>query len=140
MNRSSVCFVPRAVRGMSLSVLLALVIPALIVALGLAVDGGRQLAAQRQAQALAAQAARAGAEAWSSRLLAGDSDGQVAIEAANGVLVHHLELSAQVSVDNGRTVLVTVDGDISTLFLTLIGVHDLPIDGAASADVHPYEP
>lgn len=49
----------RGQRGFSVSVLVCLLIPILLVCIGLAVDGAAKAAADRRAEAVAAQAARA---------------------------------------------------------------------------------
>ena len=50
-------------RGASMSVLVCLLVPTLLLCIGLAVDGAAKAAADRQAEAVAAQAARTGVDA-----------------------------------------------------------------------------
>ena len=64
-------------RGISVSVLVALLIPVLLLCIGLAVDGAAKAAAGRRAEAVAAQAARAGMDAAAPHLVSG-ADGSAA--------------------------------------------------------------
>lgn len=117
-------------RGSTSSLLVAIIAPALLVLIGLVVDGGGQLAAARQAEGVAAQAARAGVDATPATLNGGLSP-QFAKQAAE----QHLR-------DAGVAGTVTVSGGIvavhttvtyRTVFLGLIGVHALEGEGQASA-------
>ena len=62
-------------RGLSVSVLVCLLVPVLLLCAGLAVDGAGQAAANRRAEAVAAQAARAGMDAAAPLSLAGRDGG-----------------------------------------------------------------
>lgn len=58
-------------RGLSLSPFLVILLPALLVMIGLVVDGGAQAAAARHAERVAASAARAGSDAAAADRLSG---------------------------------------------------------------------
>lgn len=121
---------PRDERGGSSSLLAAIVAPMLLVAVGLVVDGGGQLAATRQAEAVAAEAARAGVAAGPASLTGGLSP----VSARQGAEdhLHSAGVAGAVLVTDGHvTVRTTVDHD--TVFLGLIGIHALQGHGEASA-------
>lgn len=108
---------------------------ALIVAAGLAVDGGRLLAARRQAHDIAAGAARAGAQAVSRRDLRDSMDAQLdpdrAAAAARGYLTRTGH-RGQVRVEGDR-VTVTVDLPTDMVVLGMVGVGPRTAHGTATA-------
>ena len=117
-------------RGGSQSLLAAIVAPMLLVAAGLVVDGGGQMAATRQAQSVAAEAARAGATAGPASLTDTFAPGS-ARQGAEDYL-RRAGVDGTVSVAGGHvTVHTTVDHD--TVFLGLIGIHTMEGHGEASA-------
>src|SRR5699024_6062326 len=95
-------------RGGSSSLLAAIVAPLLLVAAGLVVDGGGQLTATRQAQAVAAEAARAGVGAGPSNLTDTFSAAGARVGAED--YLRRAGVAGTVSVAGGRvTVRTTVD-------------------------------
>lgn len=123
-------------RGLSLSVMLCALIPALVLVIGLAVDGGAQVAANRDAQAVAAVAARHGADAAAGvRLLAGDQH-PAAVAGVAGALATHPEYTSDVQVGQDA-VQVRLTGSVPTKFLSLAGIKTLPVHGSASAAIRP---
>lgn len=120
----------RNLRGASSSLLAAIIAPALLVLVGLVVDGGGQLAAVRQAEAVAAQAARAGVDAMPATLTGGSSP-HLARQAAEQYLAQ-AGVSGTVTI-SGEIVTVHTTVTHRTVFLGLIGVHALDGDGEASA-------
>lgn len=124
-------------RGLSISVLVCLLIPALLLCTGLAVDGAAKAAADRRAEAVAAQAARAGMDAAAPVLLGGGDGGPSAVSAARGVLAGHPGMQGQVSFEPGGTLRVTTSTSVATVFLGLIGIGELPGRGQAEVMLRP---
>lgn len=117
-------------RGGSSSLLAAIVAPMLLVAAGLVVDGGGQMAATRQAETVAAEAARAGVAAGPASLTGGLSP----VTARQGAedYLRRAGVDGTVSVADGSvTVRTTVDHD--TIFLGIIGINSLTGHGESSA-------
>ena len=123
-------------RGVSFSVLVALLIPVLLLCMGLAVDGAGKAAANRQAEAAAAQAARAGADAAAPYLLTDFAGAAAAAEqAALAVVQHHPGMTGQASVDATGALLVTTSVATPTVFLGLVGVNELVGRGSAGVQL-----
>lgn len=120
-------------RGAAFSVLVVVALLALLLMTGLVVDGGAQLAAQRQAQAVAAQAARAGSDASAAARLAGRDGSQAAGRAARQVLDAHPELRGQVLLGADGELRVATTIGVPTTFLSLIGIDRLDASGEAGA-------
>src|SRR5690606_39867382 len=106
-----------------------------LVLVGLVVDGGGQLAAVRQAEAVAAQAARAGADAVIGSAVVGVGAEHQARTAAQDHL-RRAGVDGTVSVAGG-VITVTTSVVHDTVFLGLIGVHQLTGTGEASARIVP---
>lgn len=118
------------------AVAFVLLVPALILVIGLVVDGAGQMQASEQATSIAQSAARAAANAGVSAKLpstgvANISAGQ-AITAANSYLAA-AGVTGTVQV-NGQTVTVTVQKDYSTKFLSMF-VGTLAGKGTGSAQL-----
>lgn len=119
----------------SLSLFFIVVVVGLFAAIGLVVDGSRQVSAQRHADAAAEDAARAGGQAISSSALTGQSDLSVdsgrAASAAKGSLAA-AGVEGNVSV-NGTTLTVTTTTRQSTAFLSMVGITEFTVHGHATA-------
>lgn len=122
-------------RGISVSVLVCLLIPVLLLCVGLAVDGAAKAAADRRAEAVAAQAARAGMDAAGPYLLTGADGAGPALAAANQVLASHPEVSGQAVLTGDASLLVTTTSVTQTTFLGLVGIDQLIGRGQASVDL-----
>lgn len=118
-------------RGLSLSTFVAVVLVCLFLMAGLVIDGGAQVSAERRAQVVAAQAARAGADAAAAQRLAGGSGVPAAIAAANTVLSSQ-GVSGEVQVSAG-VLTVTTSVTTPTVFLSLLGQSAVIGHGRASA-------
>lgn len=106
----------------AVSTFLAVVFVALLMAAGLVVDGGRKVAALREASHLADNAARAGVQAVDLDILR--SSGVIAVEPAEAAA-----LAAEYLVAVGHTGEVSVDGDAVTVTVTLtVEPALLPVD------------
>lgn len=119
-------------RGNALSVFIVLLVPVLIVMIGLVVDGGGRLAAERAAETVAADAARAAVDA---RTTGGEAQARAAAEQR----LRAAGVTGEVTIDSGW-VTVTSTVDHRTVFLSLIGVDELTGRGAASAQLVPVAP
>jgi Flp pilus assembly protein TadG len=118
----------------SLTVFVAVLAVALFAIAGLAVDGGRALAAREQASAEAEQAARAGAQAVSVSAL---RQGRVVLDPAVAVAdadAYLHQIGAHGSATATATmVTVTVDAGVQTTILGVIGIRRLAVRATASA-------
>jgi hypothetical protein len=132
-------------RGHAVSVLMLGVIAALIMVAGLVVDGGQKATAVSRAESVAAGAARAAANAGAGGTLAGGSGPTVAAGRARQAAQTYLKaaatgdgapLSGTVTV-SGPTVRVRTTVQVSTIFLSVIGIDHLSGDGEATARVVP---
>ena len=127
---------PRGERG-SLSVLLAVLVPGLLLIIGLAVDGGAKVQATQRANALADEAARAGGQAIDrSAALAGEVrvDTAAAVAAAHAYLDRN-DVRGTVNVIDADTLSVTTTITEPTIFLGLIGITTMTVDGSGTADL-----
>ncbi|MFG2437865.1 TadE/TadG family type IV pilus assembly protein [Streptomyces sp. NPDC048508] len=121
----------------SLSLFFALTTLAVLMVMGLLVDGGGALNTSNRAESLAQEAARTAgqqlnaADAIEGRDIAIDPDAaQLAAQdylAANNV-VGDVEI-----IDNGRTMRVTVHATYATSFAQLVGVNTMVMTGTATA-------
>ncbi|XSS45266.1 pilus assembly protein TadG-related protein [Propionibacteriaceae bacterium Y2011] len=117
----------------------AIIAPAMLIMVGLVVDGGGQLGAVRQAEAVAAQAARAGADAGAASQVAGGSVGTTAARTAAEAHLRAAGVSGDVVVQQNQVVVRTTVTH-QTVFLGLIGVWTLPGSGEAAARIVPSQP
>ena len=124
---------PRGQSG-SISAFVALLLVALIVLLGLVVDGGSALAARQAATDEAEQAARAGAGALSVQALRAGS-----LQLDPGAAVNAAEAFAAAAGHPGiatvsqNVVTVVIHFRVGTEVLGIVGIHSLPVSAAASA-------
>ena len=126
----------RGERG-SLSVLMAVLVPGLLLIIGLAVDGGAKVQATQRANALADEAARAGGQAIDrSAALAGEVrvDSAAAVAAAHAYLDRN-DVRGTVTVIDADTLSVTTTITEPTIFLGLIGITTMTVDGSGTADL-----
>ncbi|MDN6556448.1 MAG: hypothetical protein L0K74_08095 [Acidipropionibacterium acidipropionici] len=112
-------------RGAGLSVAAVVLLPCLILAGGLAVDGAQQARARRQAHAVAADAARTGCDEASAAELVGRPDPgaarRAALAAAGAAPADGARMRARAAVDGGR-LSVTVDATRATVILSAVGL------------------
>ena len=129
----------RALRGDDgrVSVFLAIGLTAIVVLIGLSVDGGARLRAMQRADNLAAEAARAAGQAIDApQAITG---GAKVVDPARAAAAARAYLSAadatgtiQVAADR-RHVLVTVTIRRDTVMLSLIGIDQITVTGHATA-------
>jgi len=129
----SVVASPRPDSG-SISAFVALLLVALIVLLGLVVDGGSVLSARQAATDEAEQAARAGAGALSVQALRAGS-----LQLDPGAAVAAAESYAAAAGHPGTAtvsqgvVTVVINFRVGTEVLGIVGIHSLPVSAVASA-------
>jgi Flp pilus assembly protein TadG len=99
----------------NVSLLVVIMAPALLMAAGLVLDGGRQLQARRDAGAAAAAAARAATQLSEQELYGTGLDSGLATARAKAELAAQ-DASGSVAVD-GETVVVTVTSQVDYLIL-----------------------
>lgn len=130
---------PRGERG-SLSLMMVVLVPGLLLMIGLAVDGGAKVQATQRANAIADEAARAGGQILdrgSALTGAGYTvDPAAAVAAAQGYLAAHDVPGSAVVVD-GDTLLVTTTITEPTIFLGVMGIDTLTVTGSGTADLVP---
>ncbi len=119
-------------RGQSLSALVAVVLVALFLVTGLVVDGGRQVAAAREAEAGAAQAARAAADQSAVARAAGRPFHPGEVRAAAQQVLGDRALTGDVQLVSGE-VRVTTVATSPTVFLSAIGIATVSGRGEATA-------
>ena len=121
----------------SVTVFLAITVTGLLVLIGLVADGGAKLNATQRADAVAAEAARAGGQALDlpSAVRGTDLrvDRQGAVNAANAYLAATGESGTVTVGVDGTTLDVTVSSTSPTVFLGLIGVNTLTVTGHGQA-------
>lgn len=124
----------RGERGM-VTAFVTVMIVAIILVTGLVLDGGYILAAKREADRAADQAARAGAQQVSEDVLRGtdevELDAGAAVVAAESFLARH-GYTGDASVQAGEVV-VTVTIDRPLLILGLAGIADKRVTGTGSS-------
>lgn len=118
-------------RGLSLSVFLVLLLPLLLMAAGLVVDGSAQAAAKARAESVAERAARAGVDAGAGDRLLGRDGAPASVVAARSVLAAE-GMDGTVSVEAG-VIHITTSTTTSTTFLSIVGINQLSARGAANA-------
>lgn len=121
----------------SLSLFAVVVVTGLFVAIGLVVDGGGKMRASQHADAVAAEAARMGAQQISSDTLVHGSppraDAARAAAAAQSYLAQAgVEGSVQV---NGATISVATSTSYTPTFLNAIGIGTMAVDGHATVEL-----
>ena len=126
----------RCERG-SVSLWAAVAAFAMIVMVGIAVDFGGQTVAEQRARSTAAQAARAAGQELQldtiARTGASTTDTTRAVTAATRFLAQAgQDGTASVS---GTRIAVTVTGRYECVFLSIIGITALPVQGTATAEV-----
>ena len=128
-------WVRRGERGGSQSILLLGVVVVLVLSAGLVVDGGRKTAAARDAEAVAAGAARAGLNAAATGRLAGRADTAAAVSAARSFLAGAPDVSGSVQLLPGGRLRVTTQSTQPTRYLSLVGISTVTGRGEATADL-----
>lgn len=119
----------------SITLFVVVLVAGLLIALGLVVDGGRQLAAQRQTDAVADEAARAGAQALDRTVLR--TTGAARLDEAAAAAAAHRYL-ADAGLDGtvdvtATTVTVHVTATHPTAVLSVIGIAQMSVHATSTA-------
>ena len=118
------------------SVFVLLLIPALIIMVGLVVDGGQKTRADQAAQTAAIAAARAATDAASTEQLGGRAGTASALQAARSYL-GQAGISGSVQVAAGGRVTVDTSETAQTRFLSIIGIGSVTGRGHAESTLVP---
>ncbi|MDN5725740.1 MAG: pilus assembly protein [Propionibacteriales bacterium] len=121
-------------RGASNTLMAVVLAPALLLGVGLVVDGGGKLNAVREADAAAQEAARAGADAGAVSLVGGGVVSKDAAKRAASAYLADAGVTGTVSVE-GRTVTVTATKEYRTMLVSLISINRLDGTATATAEV-----
>ncbi|HYP44026.1 MAG TPA: pilus assembly protein TadE [Propionibacteriaceae bacterium] len=124
----------RSERGQSVNLFALLVSGALMLTVGLVVDGGQKVTATARAEAAAAGAARAASNAAATSQLAGGTDVATAVRAAKTYLDGEPGVTGSVTVRAG-VVGVRTEAAAPTLFLSMIGIDHVEAAGSAEANI-----
>jgi Flp pilus assembly protein TadG len=119
----------------SVAVFVVLITTALLAAAGLVIDGGNLLAARQQADSVAEQAARAGADALARESIRTAGPVRVDPAAANAAVERYLATTGYSgeTVVAGDTVTVTVQVTQPTAILSAVGIETMHASATASA-------
>lgn len=120
-------------RGAGVTLLAVIMAPALLLCVGLIVDGGGKVQAARDAQGSAGEAARAAENAAASGNLTGQAAGPAAYHAARSYL-NAAGVSGSVHV-TGNQVVVDTTAVYRPVFLSMIGVPPMTAHGEAAAKI-----
>lgn len=120
-------------RGAGVTLVAVIMAPALLLCVGLVVDGGGKVQAARDAQGSAGEAARAAENAAASGTLTGDDAGPAAYQAARAYL-NAAGVSGSVHVA-GNQVVVDTTAVYQPVFLSMIGVPPMTAHGEATAKI-----
>lgn len=124
-------------RGASMTAMVAVLLPALLVVIGLVVDGGAQASADARAERVAAAAARAASDNTAQTRLGGRTVGAgEAIAVAQRVIGAASGVTGSVEVSGGQ-VMVHTSVAVPTTLLSLIGITQLHGSGTAVAALTP---
>lgn len=119
----------------SVTLFLVISVVGLLALVGLVVDGGAKVRAVQRADALAAEAGRAGGQAINvPAAITGDVptvDARAAVTAAQSYLTENSVRGIVTVTDAGRTLDVEVTTSFETIFLGVIGINSMTVQGHA---------
>lgn len=111
-------------------------VPALILIVGLVVDGAGKIQANENAQAIASGASRAAANAVAAQVV---SNGGITLDnnRARIAATDYIEASGMTGTVNvvGDRITVSVETSYSTKFVSIIGITTLPAEATATAEI-----
>lgn len=120
----------------SITPLFVVFVPALILVIGLVVDGAGKIQANENAQAIASGASRAAANAVASEVIVNGGlslDNHRAQIAARDY-IEAAGMTGGVTV-TGNEIQVTVETTYATKFISIVGVTTLPAEASATAEI-----
>lgn len=111
-------------------------VPALVLIVGLVVDGAGKIQANENAQAIASGASRAAANAVASQVVV---NGGISLDnnRARIAATDYIEASGMTGTVTvtGTRISVTVETNYSTKFVSIIGIATLPAEASATAEI-----
>jgi len=111
-------------------------VPALVLIVGLVVDGAGKIQANENAQAIASGASRAAANAVAAQVV---SNGGISLDnnRARIAATDYIEASGMTGTVNvvGDRITVSVETSYSTKFVSIIGIASLPAQATATAEI-----
>ena len=111
-------------------------VPALVLIVGLVVDGAGKIQANENAQAIASGASRAAANAVAAQVV---SNGGISLDnnRARTAAADYIEASGMTGTVNvaGDRITVSVETSYSTKFVSIIGIASLPAQATATAEI-----
>jgi Flp pilus assembly protein TadG len=111
-------------------------VPALVLIVGLVVDGAGKIQANENAQAIASGASRAAANAVAAQVV---SNGGISLDnnRARTAATDYIEASGMTGTVNvvGNRITVSVETSYSTKFVSIIGIATLPAEATATAEI-----
>ena len=123
-------------RGLSITPFIAVIFAALIMTVGLVVDGGQKVAAASRAETAAAGAGRAAGNAAATQELGARDPVAAAILAARTYLAGQPGVTGSVTVSGG-VVTVNTSATEPTIFLGIVGIDAVTGTGSAQANIVP---
>ena len=123
-------------RGLSVTPFVSVIFAALIMTVGLVVDGGQKVAAASRAEAAAAGASRAAGNTAATHELGARDPVVAATLAARTYLAGQPGVTGSVTVGGG-IVTVRTTATEPTIFLTIVGIDAVTGTGSAQADIVP---
>jgi putative Flp pilus-assembly TadE/G-like protein len=123
-------------RGLSLTPFVTAIFAALVMTVGLVVDGGQKVSAASRAETAAAGASRAAGNAAATQELGARDPVAAALVAARTYLAGQPGVTGSVTVSGG---IVTVETTATqpTIFLTILGIDAVTGTGSAQANLVP---
>ncbi|WP_061015157.1 TadE/TadG family type IV pilus assembly protein [Microbacterium sp. CCH5-D1] len=111
-------------------------VPALVLIVGLVVDGAGKIQANENAQAIASGASRAAANAVAAQVV---SNGGISLDNTRAQIAatDYIEASGMTGTVNvvGNRITVSVETSYSTKFVSIIGIATLPAEATATAEI-----
>ena len=121
-------------RGQSITPFVIVIMSALLMTVGLVIDGGQKVAAASRAEVAASGASRAAGNAAATKELAGTDPAGAAVLAARAYLAGQPGVQGSVSVAAG-VVSVRTRAAERTIFLSMIGIDSVVGTGSAEANI-----
>lgn len=120
----------------SITPFFVVLVPALVLIVGLVVDGAGKIQANENAQAIASGASRAAANAVAAQVV---SNGGISLDnnRARTAATDYIEASGMTGTVNvaGNRITVSVETSYSTKFVSIIGIATLPAEATATAEI-----
>lgn len=111
-------------------------VPAIVLIVGLVVDGAGKIQANENAQAIASGASRAAANAVAAQVV---SNGGISLDNTRAQIAatDYIEASGMTGTVNvvGNRITVSVETSYSTKFVSIMGIATLPAEATATAEI-----